>query len=146
MAMPEYPYIRAWGKMLQSFDSYIEHEVARAKEDEAPQNAIYLDSDKKTWHTADEISDPDTKRRIESIVDHMRYKAMYDEVIASGKYHGKKQTTEALAQLAYAYKYDAVEKKSDAVWAALELFEEMTGFWWDPTQDEFDDMVAGIVG
>ena len=57
----EYPFIRAWGKMLGSFDYYVEDMVKKAKEDNAPITVIYCNENKKTeasgnnrdWKTVD---------------------------------------------------------------------------------------------
>lgn len=36
-----YPYIRAWGKKLGSFDYYIRAQIERARETNAPDDALY---------------------------------------------------------------------------------------------------------
>lgn len=41
--MPEqYPYIRVWGKMMGSFDYFIEAQQAKAATMRAPSNTIYI--------------------------------------------------------------------------------------------------------
>ena len=37
----DYPYIRAWGRMMGSNWSYVEDQMARARVDRAPADAIY---------------------------------------------------------------------------------------------------------
>jgi hypothetical protein len=61
----KYPYIRAWGKYLGSYQYYINAQVERADKDRAPNNAIYYNEDKKCWATADEITDDGARERIE---------------------------------------------------------------------------------
>lgn len=53
-----------------------------------------------------------------------------------------------LAQFIYSYGYkqDKFLSKRDSIFIALELYEQMTGRFWDPTQDEFDDIEGGIMG
>lgn len=66
--MAEYPYIRAWGVSSSSMDYYIERQVSKAREDNAPKNAIYKDDDGR-WHTVDEIESPRTKEEIKVIAE-----------------------------------------------------------------------------
>ena len=63
----DYKYIRAWGISLGSFDYYIENQIAKAKEDNAPQTAIYKRQDG-TWATFEEIKREDTKEEIMRII------------------------------------------------------------------------------
>lgn len=49
----EYKHIRAWGKMLQSFEYYIVNEQRIASEDNAPLTAIY--KRKGEWITSDDL-------------------------------------------------------------------------------------------
>jgi len=65
----DYLYIRAWGKLLGSFDYYIENEVCKARKDNAPQTAIYRNDDK-TWQTVENVCE-ETKRQVEAIVKEM---------------------------------------------------------------------------
>ena len=67
----DYKYIRAWGISLGSFDYYIENQIAKAKEDNAPQTAIYKRQDG-TWATFEEIKREDTKEEIARLVDNMK--------------------------------------------------------------------------
>lgn len=75
----------------------------------------------------------------------MTYKDLYENVIESGKYLTRMERIKALAQLIFTTRFDAVESKEDAVWAALERYEDMTGRFYDPTQEEFDDIVSSII-
>ena len=61
----DYPYIRKWGKMVGSMKYYIDQEVERARQENAPQNAVYRGSEyspeqKGRWITIDEVTNPDT--------------------------------------------------------------------------------------
>lgn len=44
----EYVYIQAWGRMLRSFDYFINAEIDRARADGAPATAVYRNADG-TW-------------------------------------------------------------------------------------------------
>lgn len=68
--MKKYAYIRAWGKMSGSFPSYIERQVQRAEESNAPETAIYQKDDG-TWSTVEDIKREETRREIEAIVKEM---------------------------------------------------------------------------
>lgn len=59
----EYKHIRAWGKLLRSYDYYIELEQHRASENNAPINAVY-DKGDNDWVTADTCQ-PDTQESLE---------------------------------------------------------------------------------
>jgi hypothetical protein len=50
----EYPYIYAWGRLMGSFNYYIERQMNDAKIDKAPSNAIYKNA--QGWVTFDKIS------------------------------------------------------------------------------------------
>lgn len=52
-----YIYIRAWGQMMGSRVGYVEDVVEQAREDHAPQDAIYKRQDG-SWVTAREASGP----------------------------------------------------------------------------------------
>lgn len=58
----KYPYIVKWGKYLGSMDYYIQGELERAVQTNAPQNAIYWDGSK--WHTTEDIVSPTTRLAI----------------------------------------------------------------------------------
>lgn len=62
----DYKYIWAWGKLLMSFDYYIEMEQQKAAEDKAPLTAVYKKDDK--WQTFEEIESVATKERLMEIV------------------------------------------------------------------------------
>lgn len=64
--MPEpkqYKHIRAWGKMLQSYDYYIEAQQEQAAEDGAPLDATFKGQDG-TWRRASEAH-PETQKDLE---------------------------------------------------------------------------------
>ena len=54
--MEKYPFIRAWGKMLGSFDYYIEMQKKDAAEDGAPADACYKDSNG-SWRRYTELAE-----------------------------------------------------------------------------------------
>jgi predicted transcriptional regulator len=69
--MKDYPYIRAYGLLLGSFQSYIDSEVEKARQTNAPQTAVsqYQDGN---WATFEDITFSDTRERIASIVAEMQ--------------------------------------------------------------------------
>lgn len=69
--MSEYIYLRAWCRLLGSFPTFTECEVARAKADNAPKTAVYRKSDG-AWAIFEEIQSEDTKRVVQIIVDEMK--------------------------------------------------------------------------
>jgi hypothetical protein len=64
----DYLHIRAWGKMMQSNQSYIEDQVEEARADGAPQDAIYQDFGTKKWKIYSDVSNPDTRRAVDAIL------------------------------------------------------------------------------
>lgn len=53
--MPDYLYIRAWGKFLGSTQQHIEHMVTLAIASKAPQEAVYQATDG-SWKTMDKLT------------------------------------------------------------------------------------------
>ena len=64
----DYPYLRAWCRMMGSAQYYTDMQIERAREDKAPQTAIYLDNDG-VWKTFENIGREDTKERIRTMVE-----------------------------------------------------------------------------
>ena len=62
----DYKYVRAWNIMMGSFDYYINSEVEKAKQDKAPDDAIYKNHLDK-WVTVSEIKNEETKRQVADI-------------------------------------------------------------------------------
>lgn len=73
----------------------------------------------------------------------MTYRDMFEDVVQSGKYTGAVEKVKRLTQLIFAN--DRTQNKADCAWEALEQYESMTGRYFDPTQDQFDDIVFSIV-
>lgn len=67
----KYLYVRAWGKMLNSYPWYVEREVEKAKTDNAPETAIYRRDDGK-WAVFEDIENKAVKVRIADMVEDMR--------------------------------------------------------------------------
>jgi hypothetical protein len=61
--MTDYPHIVAWGRMLGSYDDYIQDQVALARADNAPPTAIYKHQDE-SWATFDEVTSHTTRAMI----------------------------------------------------------------------------------
>lgn len=51
----DYVMIRAWGQYMGSYSYYIRDQIAIAKEDKAPGNAIYKQDDG-TWATVEQLN------------------------------------------------------------------------------------------
>jgi hypothetical protein len=75
--MSNYPYIRAWGRLLHSHEYYIESQIADARRERAPADAIYYDFDNSRWATFSELkaradngnlTSQDTVRHLEALV------------------------------------------------------------------------------
>lgn len=77
----------------------------------------------------------------------MTYREMYDEVFEKNGDLPRFKKICLLAQLVYAnHRNDAEYTKDDAVWEALEKYEDMSGYWLDPTHEEFDQIKSEIIG
>lgn len=63
--MKAYKAIEAWGRMMGSFQYYIEGQVTKARADNAPEFAIYKHDDG-TWHTLADVTNPETIRYFET--------------------------------------------------------------------------------
>ena len=50
----DYPYIRAWGRLLGSSDYYVEDQIAKAKREQAPYDAIFK-TEGEDWSTFSEL-------------------------------------------------------------------------------------------
>lgn len=59
----DYPYIRAWGKLMGSYRYFIEDEIDRARSEGAPLNATSRGHDG-TWSTTDDIVSDDTRKQM----------------------------------------------------------------------------------
>lgn len=69
----DYPYIRAWGKMMRSRGYYIAGQVDKARRERAPETATYYDDYKRRWNTFDQIpGNSETRRTIENIIAGMK--------------------------------------------------------------------------
>jgi hypothetical protein len=62
MKPSDYTWIKKWGELMSSSQSYIEFEQQRAAEDNAPIKAIYKDIMTGKWRTCDDITNVQTKR------------------------------------------------------------------------------------
>ena len=85
----------------------------------------------------------------------MTYKELYRLVIKPGEdfqvnelYPTTEDKITGLAQFIYSYGYedDRYMSKEDAFWTACELYEDMTGRYFDPTQEEYDGIIDKISG
>ena len=70
----DYPYIRAWSRMMGSMPYYITGQIARAKATNAPPTAIYEKHESGTggtgeWEVFEDIQSELTKAHVQDIVD-----------------------------------------------------------------------------
>jgi hypothetical protein len=56
----DYPYIRAWGRLIGSAPQYTDNRVTQARDENAPNNAVFRSLDGQ-WLTTDEILLPETR-------------------------------------------------------------------------------------
>lgn len=68
MSKSDYPYIEAWGRMMNSDPTYVWEQRQQARRDDAPQTAIYWSIDDRRWRTFDDINDANTKSVIARMV------------------------------------------------------------------------------
>lgn len=59
----EYKHIRAWGRMMHSYDYYIRNQQILASEENAPIDAIYRKPD--GWHCFSDVTNTPVKNEIE---------------------------------------------------------------------------------
>jgi len=62
----DYPYIRAWGRMMTSNRPYVQDQEALARVERAPANAIYKGDE--GWKTYDDIVPGDVRHTIDRLV------------------------------------------------------------------------------
>lgn len=63
-AKEDYPLIRVWGYLIMgSYEYYVEMQLARARKDNAPQDAVYRNEDG-TWNRLDDIQNPMVKSQL----------------------------------------------------------------------------------
>ena len=67
-----YWFVKAWGKQMGSFQYYIDRQVELAREEGAPHNAIYRDTEG-TWHTVNDVKDESTRDRLRRDVQRMMH-------------------------------------------------------------------------
>ena len=58
----DYPYIRAWGRLLGSMEYYIDDQIALARKEGAPADATFRSDF--GWHTVDELRDEYRKEEL----------------------------------------------------------------------------------
>lgn len=63
----DYPYIRAWGQLLGSYEYFIEAQIERAQEDNAPDDAVYVDQEGR-WHRFAHVTNEETRQQIDQLL------------------------------------------------------------------------------
>lgn len=58
--MVDYPWIRKWDEFMGSCASYIKEQLALARAENAPRNAIYKRDDG-SWATTEDVTNPDLR-------------------------------------------------------------------------------------
>ena len=64
MTKQQYPYIRAWGVLMGSYEYYVKMQIEQALSDQAPQDAIYKDHDNGRWHRWSEMKKDNPNKAI----------------------------------------------------------------------------------
>lgn len=75
----DYPYIRAWCRLINTTNEYMEQELRRARMMDAPQNATWYDIAAGNFHTADTIRSGSTAAELALILDDMRRRAVREQ-------------------------------------------------------------------
>jgi hypothetical protein len=68
--MSDYPYIRAWGRMLHSHEYYIKNQIEQARADNAKLDSIYKNN-AGSWQTIRDVKNEQTRRIVEGLVSSM---------------------------------------------------------------------------
>ena len=63
MTTNDYPFVRAWGRLMGSHQYYIDDQVELARQEQAPANATHRRDDG-TWATTDEIVRAHTRQQL----------------------------------------------------------------------------------
>lgn len=66
-----YRYIQAWGEMMGSREYYISQQITEAKDDEAPENAIYK-REQGSWETFDKVTNKEAIAQMNIILRDMQ--------------------------------------------------------------------------
>lgn len=67
----KYKYLWAWDRMMRSTYGWSERKQLEAKEDNAPEDAVYKDTDG-NWHRFRDVKSEETKKIVQSIVNQMK--------------------------------------------------------------------------
>lgn len=84
----QYVFIRLWGALMGSYDYYVQDEIQRARETDAPEDAIYERSGiggvrTGEWARFSEIENESTKRQLREIAERRGYDiSAYDDEAA----------------------------------------------------------------
>jgi hypothetical protein len=62
MSTKSYPWIVKWGRLMGSYQYYIDGQIEAARQSDAPDNAIYHDGER--WQTTDDVTSPATRQRL----------------------------------------------------------------------------------
>jgi len=64
MAVLDFLYVRAWGRLMGSDQYYIRGQVQKAREDNAPEDATWWDDNIGRWHRWSELPDTNTNKSL----------------------------------------------------------------------------------
>lgn len=67
-SVPDYPYLRAWCVWLTSRPGYAEEQLAHARLDAAPEDAMFFNPASHRWFCWRELKLPDVRREIELLL------------------------------------------------------------------------------
>src|ERR1700748_718748 len=72
----DYPFVRAWSKMMGSYAPYIQRQVEEAREENALPDAVFKGNDGR-WHTLNDIQNPEAFKGMGiPVPDRLRYTAL----------------------------------------------------------------------
>ncbi len=66
----DYPFLRAWGRMMGSYPYFVDEQVERARKEQAPSDAIYRDMQGR-WARYSEIRSFMTRSALDGILREM---------------------------------------------------------------------------
>lgn len=64
----DYPYIRAWCRLMHSADYYLLGELRRARAEDAPKDAIYSTDEDEGWATVTSVKSAETRTLLDRFV------------------------------------------------------------------------------
>lgn len=67
-----YPYIRAWGRLMHSYQYFVQGQIDRATKDNAPADACFFSQQDNRWIPFSEVEAESTRTLIQKFVDEQK--------------------------------------------------------------------------